>query len=459
MVNIAKRSKKLIATILLTILLFQIIYPTSYAANPETPTMGSVIKDNPSSGLSKDPETGEDLPEKTDNEGNKLKDGDRENENIDYDMNEVIENSLSGTAPRREGDKQNSLLKAGTNIIAFVLSIIATFMAKSFSAIYIVLNALYWEEPPKDIDSEQYKGVKTQLFTLENLFFNRVKILDANIFRKSEKPNGTNQSIKDNVAQWTAIFRQIALVILLLVIGYLSIRLIISTIKEKPEARANYKLLIIDVVKSVALAFLSPIFVAIVLYMADFTTYIIWQIAKTMLQSDHLNFEKVIIYSMFDIKGFFTNPTKKLINTISFMLLVSMHIKFVILFMKRLLTISFLTIVSPIISITYAIDNYKDGKTQVFVGWAEEVVRLAFLMPLYAGIYTIFVIALGNLAEKVPLLGIVFLLLFTRVEKIVKELFNMKNTVGVKDSDAYSFAPPEIKKPKKKDYYEEMAGK
>lgn len=458
MIDFAKKSKKIIAIFMLVMLLFQIIYPSSFALEEPNKSIGEIIKENPSAGLTKDPETGQDLPQATDNEGNPLKDGERENNNIDYDMNEVANNSLTGTAPRMEGDKQNSALKGGTNIITFVLSVVATFMSRSFAAIYIGLNALYWEEPPKDVDNELYKGVKTQLFTLENLFFNRVKILDANIFRASEKPDGTNQSIKDNVAKWTAIFRSISVVIILIIIAYLAIRLIISTIKESPEARANYKMFFIDIIKSLLLAFFAPVFVAIVLYAADFTTSLIWDIAKVMLSKDYLNFEKVIIYSMFDVKGFFTNPTKKLINTISFMILVSMHIKFVWLFMRRFLTLAFLTIVSPIISITYAVDKFKDGKTQVFVGWAEEIVRLAFLMPLYAGIYTVFVIALGGLVEKVPLLGIVFLLLFSRVEKLVKELFNMKNVIGVKDSDAYSFEPPAIKKPKEKDYYEKLAG-
>lgn len=463
-----KKTIRLISLILLITVIFKMLFPSFIFAadsslDPSNETIFEGTNKNPTFNSSRDPRDPDvQLEPRTDDEGNPLTDGERQNEDIDYSREDVTNDLLSGSAPKRETDEGSGILSAGTNILTFILSIFATTFAKIPAAIYILLNFMYHEEPPKDIDSEQYKGIKTHLFTLENLFFNRVRILDANIFKKSDKPNGTNQSIKDNVATWTATIREIALVIILFIMVYLAIRLIVATIQQKPAARANYKSFLIDIFISVFLAFLAPFFVAIVMYASEILTDIIREIAKTLISQDNLNFEKVIIYSFMDVFGFITNPTTKLINTISFILLVTMHVKFLWMFTRRFLSIAFLTMISPLISITYAIDKFKDGETQVFKSWAQEVSRLAFLMPLYAGMYTVFAIAMSPLAEKAPILGLVFLLFFGQIEKVIKETFDMKSLVGVKSAGDYTFnagalksKQDEEKKKKQKDYYDE----
>lgn len=439
-----KKATKVISTILLIVVVFQIFFPSlsfaenSVDVNSDTPL--DAAKKNPSyTEPSVDPLDGQTpTPQREDRDGNPLTDGERDNDDINYDRRRMAENLTSGTAPRREGE-ESGVLKAGKYLITFVLNIFAKIIAWPLAAINTLLTLMYWEEPPKDIDSEQYKGIKTHLFTLENLFYNRVKILDANIFRKSEKPNGTNQSIKDNVATWTATIREISLVIILFIMLYLAIMLIVSTVQGKPAARANYQSFFIDIFISIFLAFMAPFFVAIVMYASDILTDLIREVAKALISQDNLNFEKVIIYSYADVKQFITNPTTNLINTVSYIILIILQIKFLWIFTRRFLSIAFLTMISPLISITYAVDKFKDGKTQVFTSWAAEVTRLAFLTPFYAAMYTIFAIAMGSLAEKAPLLGVGFLVFFGQIEKVLKETFGLSKLVGVKSVDDYSF--------------------
>lgn len=439
-----KKHIRIIASILLIMIIFKMFFPSFILAEStinKDDTITKALKENPSFNPSVSPDDGETpTPPKKDENGNEIKDGERTNDNIDYSVEQTLEGINEGTTPRTEMSEDNTVLKAGTNIISFLLSVIASFVALIPAAFYTAFTLMYWEEPPKDIDNEQYKGIKANLFTLENLFFNRIKILDANIFKKNENPNGTNQSIKDNVATWNFILRQISIVLILFIMVYLAIRLIIATVKDKPEARANYKDFLTDIFISLGLAFMVHIFIAVVLFASDLLTEIIYSVEKALLNKDVLNFEKVIIYSFFDVKEFFTSPTKKLINTISFIILVVLHGKFIIIFTKRFLTIAFLTIVSPFISITYAVDKFNDGKTQVFSSWAKEIIRLAFIMPLYAGMYTIFAVAMGGLAEKAPILGLLFLLFFGKIEKVIKEAFDMRGITGVKSTDDYSFS-------------------
>lgn len=439
-----KRHIRIIAIMLLIISSFKMLFPSILVAENTIDTNTSITEslgNNPSFRPSVSPADGETpVKNEKDEDGNDVSDGDRTNDNIDYPVDSTVEGINSGSTPRTPLHEGTSILTAGRNIMSFVLSILAGIVAIIPTGFHMLFTFMYWEEPPKDINSEQYKGIKTSLFTLENLFFNRVKILDANIFRKNENPNGTNQSIKDNVAKWNYILRSISLVVLLFIMAYLAVRLIIASVKDKPEARANYKSFMTDIVISVFLAFTLHIYVAVISYGADALTAIIENVAKALINQDILNFEKVIIYSFYDVKGFFTTPTKKLINTISFIILVALHGKFIWIFTQRFLTIAFLTIVSPFISITYAVDKFKDGKTQVLSKWMKEITRLVFLMPLYAGMYTVFAIAMGNLAEKAPILGLLFLLFFGKIEKVIKELFNMRSLTGVKSTEDYSFS-------------------
>ena len=101
--------------------------------------------------------------------------------------------------------------------------------------------------------------------------------------------------------------------------------------------------------------------------------------------------------------------------------------KFFMMYIRRTLAVAFLVIISPLISITYSIDKAGDGQAQAFQNWFKEYLINILIQPFQAMLYLVFVYSANEIAIKAPIVGIIFLFSLTRAEKIVKEIFNMRN--------------------------------
>ena len=67
--------------------------------------------------------------------------------------------------------------------------------------------------------------------------------------------------------------------------------------------------------------------------------------------------------------------------------LVFMTIKFTVLYFKRVVYMAFLTMIAPLIGLTYPLDKIKDGQAQAFTMWIREFVFNALLQPLHLILY------------------------------------------------------------------------
>lgn len=102
------------------------------------------------------------------------------------------------------------------------------------------------------------------------------------------------------------------------------------------------------------------------------------------------------------------------------------------MYIRRFIVLSFLIVISPLISITYSIDKAGDGRAQAFESWFREYLINILIQPLQAILYLVFVFSANEIAVKAPVVGIIFLLSLTRAEKIVKEIFNMRDLVSLR---------------------------
>ena len=60
--------------------------------------------------------------------------------------------------------------------------------------------------------------------------------------------------------------------------------------------------------------------------------------------------------------------------------------------------------------ITYSIDKAGDGKAQAFGAWFIEYFTNIMIQPLQAILYLIFVFSANEIAQKAPIVGVIFLL-------------------------------------------------
>ena len=110
---------------------------------------------------------------------------------------------------------------------------------------------------------------------------------------------------------------------------------------------------------------------------------------------------------------------------ITYVIIVGYEVYFFYRYFKRLLTMGFLVIIAPLITVTYAIDKAGDGKAQAYTAWTKLFLSNAFMQPVHALMYTIFVFSASAIALKAPMIAIVFFIGILKAEDVFNKLFGL----------------------------------
>lgn len=85
---------------------------------------------------------------------------------------------------------------------------------------------------------------------------------------------------------------------------------------------------------------------------------------------------------------------------ILYLVLVVETIMFAFTYIKRVLQMSFLTMVAPIVAIMYPVDKIGDGKAQAFNTWFKDYLFNILIQPMHLLLYTIFIVAASELSSR-----------------------------------------------------------
>lgn len=101
----------------------------------------------------------------------------------------------------------------------------------------------------------------------------------------------------------------------------------------------------------------------------------------------------------------------------------------------------FLIVISPLITITYSATKTKisgqGGNAGAFDTWLKEYLVNAFLMPLHAGIYMVFIVSAHEIFKVAPFLAVIFFAMLSRAERIVKNILGMRKKASIHSMAAY----------------------
>ena len=111
---------------------------------------------------------------------------------------------------------------------------------------------------------------------------------------------------------------------------------------------------------------------------------------------------------------------------------------FAIRYMKRVIYIAFLTLMAPLVALTYPIDKIKDGKAQAFNMWFREYIFNVLIQPFHYLIYTILIGAAVNLVSSSVIYAVVAIGFMLPAEKLMRKFFGFDNSGTL--SAAGSFA-------------------
>ena len=103
--------------------------------------------------------------------------------------------------------------------------------------------------------------------------------------------------------------------------------------------------------------------------------------------------------------------------------LIFFTIYFFFVYTRRLIILAFLTLIAPLITLTYPIDKMGDGQAQGFNTWLREFIFNVLIQPFHLLIYTVFVTAVIEFANTNFIYTIVVLAFILEAEKILRSMF------------------------------------
>ena len=276
-----------------------------------------------------------------------------------------------------------------------------------------------------------------EFFTIEDIVMNRVPVLSVDFFdldivpieNESDDENSIKNVFSRSASIWFNFSRILSLGLALPILMVITIRMATSTIASD---KAKYKEMMVHWLASLVVLFLLQYMMTIISALSYLLLSIVKTVAENLVASDptSFSFEKYIIikarkqlfaYSGFQIVGI----------SIIYWLLIYYQVKFFMMYLKRMFSITFLMIIAPLITITYPLDKIGDGKAQAYEKWISEYMVNMFIQPIHAFVYTVFMFTAGSICIQAPLLAVLFMLCLSRGEKIIKNLFNMRGKASI----------------------------
>ena len=323
----------------------------------------------------------------------------------------------------------------------------------------------------EDIDNgtvSKTKSVADDNITVQAIVFNKVPILNVNIFDydlskfnevsptgltdPSAAPdtvtyddNNTVMIIKKAVAEWYYILRYVAIAFMLIVLIFVGIKMAISTISKD---KALYKRMLIDWVVGFLLLFFMHYFMIAIIDFNEVLLRIVettpftagTEMDKKELDDTAENKRKqneeveLSIYDEIRTRAYDPKLTNGTLGTIFYMVMVYYAYRFTLVYLKRYLVIVVLTLLAPAVAVSYAFTKSMTGKGTFFSTWLNEYIVNIIIQPVHAILYSSFVsialsISLINVSGM--FLSFVILHFMLKADIIFRKIFNLSGKAGL----------------------------
>ena len=227
--------------------------------------------------------------------------------------------------------------------------------------------------------------------------------------------------LQATIATWYNALRRIALVGLLSALVYIGIRIVLSSTSAKEKAK--YKSMLKDWLVAICLLFTLH-------YIKSITITVVNKINEVIsVSSISADGEDVLMTSLRNkiLNGEEWNVV--LTYVVIYFVLAVYTVKYTIQYVKRVAYMAFLTMIAPLITLTYPLDKIKDNKAQAFDMWIKDYVFFALIQVVHLLIYYIFLGSAIDLASEGNwLFAIVAIGFITPAEKLIKKMFGFEKS-------------------------------
>lgn len=305
------------------------------------------------------------------------------------------------------------------------------------------------------IDKEQYHAARYYYYSDED------KDGDGKLDQIATSTNNSASQLKNEIAKWYYIIRNIALVGAIITLLYIGIRMTITSIAAD---KAKYKQMLYDWLIALCLMVCMHY---IMIFAHNMAESIIKIFSADLGKHNYIfvinepgdHFEKSMkelekesgmkylsddgksiiwptnLMGQFRLKSQEVGSTKldHFGYTLAYLTLVIFTLIFSVTYIKRLLYLLFLTVIAPLVALTYPLDKIHDGKAQAFDMWLREYIFNLLIQPFHLLLYTIFVTMAFELASTNVIYSLVVIGFMIPAEKFLRTMFgfNKASTPGL----------------------------
>lgn len=297
-----------------------------------------------------------------------------------------------------------------------------SFLPTNFSGIFSEDGSAKYQYPHINYTPEEIFAGKVDLL---NIDFVTGKGYDGKTVENSSWIN-----IRKVISQWYQVLRMIAIIGLLSVLIYTGIKILISA---NAKDKAKYKEWIINWLMAVGILFFMH-------YIMAFIVSVIGEFSNLMTEAsagitvkpsdDPANAFQTNLMGLVRFMIQSENFYIKVAYEVMYIALITYTLKFTMTYLKRVLNMAFLTLIAPIVALTYPIDKISDGTAQGFDMWLKEYIFNALLQPMHCILYYVFVGSAIEIAATNPIYGIVVLAFMSQAENLLKKIFGFGKAGG-----------------------------
>ena len=122
--------------------------------------------------------------------------------------------------------------------------------------------------------------------------------------------------------------------------------------------------------------------------------------------------------------------------TVIYLALVVYTMLFLFRYLKRLMMLAFLTLIAPLMAMTYPLDKMRDGSAQGFNTWLKEYLFNLLIQPVHLILYTVLIGSAIDLVADNLIYGLVALGFILQGEKILRKFFGFDKASTVDNGSA-----------------------
>lgn len=254
--------------------------------------------------------------------------------------------------------------------------------------------------------------------TIGSVVFNKCGLTTANFFGTTS--DTTIATLTSNVGKYYLILRALSIALLLGILLYTGIRMAISTVASD---EAKYKKMFQNWLVSLVLVFVLHYIIILTFTLNDALVNVLSKLDTTSIG----NFAELV--------GKAAIPGAGIPYLIVYGCFVVGTLAFVLMYVKRIIVLAFLIVISPLITVTYSIDKIGDGKSQALNTWLKEFIFTVLIQPFHCIIYLVFYSSImssvgGSVADALDLGKMIFAVasafFMLNAENIVKKIFGIQ---------------------------------